>query len=154
MRSYLRIYRTHSLDVEGLYSFMDEMNDYGIMHFLVSDGIMMDMRDVFPEDSGIDVRVQRILTSYQLQRILLESDDMPHFVAIISEVISEWKVESVESIYEIMKVKSYYHRCPISLNIIGKEGVYESYLGKRVMEPDSGRKPEGGIYQWEEQRPQ
>ncbi len=153
MRTYLRIFRTGRFDTEELYSFMDRIREYGRMHFLVSDGVMLDLGKVFPDGSGIDVRMQRILTSYQMQRILLESDSSPHFIVIISDVISEWAVESVQSIYEIMRVKSYYHRCPISMNIVGKKGVYESYLGKRVLEPRREMGLKGGLYTWEERHP-
>lgn len=154
MRAYLKIFRTKSLDLDELYRFIDAAVGHGRLRFLVSDGILLDMDRVFPEGSGVDVRIQRILTSHQLQRILLESDNIPHFIALISDIISSWPVESVESIYEIMKIKSYYHRCPISMNIVGKRGVYENYLGKRVMEPHAVNVHEGGLYQWEEQHPQ
>ncbi|HKJ97111.1 MAG TPA: hypothetical protein VJ944_05165 [Thermoplasmataceae archaeon] len=154
MRSYLRIFRTGSFDFDELYAFMEKVHEYGKMHFLISDGIMLDLPQTFPEGSGLDIRIQRILTSYQLQRILLESDNSPHFIAVVSGVISSWAMESVESFYEIMKIKSYYHRCPISMNIVGKGGVYENYLGKRVLEPPKRRVVEGGLYQWEEQHPQ
>lgn len=154
MRSYLRISRTGSLDLEELYAFIGRARDYGRIHFLVSDGILLDLPEIFPEDSGIDVRMQRILTSYQLQRILLESDNSPHFIAVISDVISSWAVESVQSIYEVMKIKTYYHRCPISMNIVGSGGVYENYLGKRVLEPRRSKMDGGGLYQWEEQHQQ
>ncbi len=154
MRTYLRIFRTGSFDTEELYSFMERVREHGKMHFLVSDGVLLDLGKVFPDGSGIDVRMQRILTSYQLQRIILESDNSPHFIVIISGVISEWAVESVQSIYEIMKIKAYYHRCPISMNIVGKEGVFENYLGKRVLAPGRGKRVNGGLYQWDEQRQQ
>lgn len=151
MRSYLKIFRTKSLDVDELYRFMDSMHQHGKLRFLVSDGILLNMDQLFPEDIGIRVKIQRILTSHQLQRILLESDNIPHFIALISDVMSSWEVESVESIYEIMKIKSYYHRCPISMNIVGKRGVYENYLGKRVLEPRRKEYSDGGLYRWEEQ---
>lgn len=154
MHSYLRIFRTGTLDLEELYRFMDEMNDYGRLHFLVSDGIILDLPEIFPGDSGVNVRMQRILTSYQLQRILLESDNNPHFIALVSAVISEWATESVDSIYQVMKIKSYYRHCPIAMNIVGKEGVYENYLGKRVIGPGKGVKLKGGLYEWEERRQQ
>lgn len=154
MRTYLRIFRTGSFDTDELYSFMDGIHDYGKMHFLVSDGVMLDLGKVFPENSGIDVRIQRILTSYQLQRIILESDNSPHFIVIVSGVISEWASESIQSIYDVMKIKSYYHRCPISLNIVGKGGVFERYLGKRTLQTGKGKRVGGGLYQWEERRQQ
>ena len=154
MRSYLRIFRTGKLALDELYAFMEKLHEYGKIHFLVSDGIMLDLTWIFPDDLGIDVRMQRILTSYQLQRILLESDNSPHFIAVVSDVIASWEMESVESIYEIMKIKAYYHRCPISMNIVGKEGVYENYLGKRVIEKGRGKNLDRGLYQWEEQHQQ
>lgn len=154
MRGYLKIFRTGSLDLDELYAFISRMREYGKIHFLVSDGILLDLPEIFPADSGVDVRMQRILTSYQLQRILLESDNSPHFIAVISGVISSWAVESVQSIYEVMKIKSYYHRCPISMNIVGSGGVYENYLGKRVFEPHRATIPDGGLYQWEERHRQ
>lgn len=154
MRSYLRIFRTASLDTDEFYRFLETMHEHSRMHFLVSDGIVLDLPSALGDTGEMRVGMKRILTSYQLQRTLLESDSNPHFIAIVSGVISSWEMESIQSIYEIMKVKSYYHRCPIAMNIVGEGGVYEYYMGKRVVSSAKQENMEGGLYQWEEQRQQ
>ena len=111
----------------------DMIDQYGaaMVHLLISDGIMVDFRHAFPDAVRKIIMVQRVLTSYQLQRILMESDSNPHYIALASAVVNSWHVSVVSGIYDIMRIKSYYHGCPIHLNIIGDPGVMARYLGAR-----------------------
>ncbi len=75
--------------------------------------------------------VQRILTSYQLQRILMDSDERPHYIALSSGVLNTWDGMIIAGIYDIIRIKSYYHGCTIYLNIIGDPGKLSRYMGSR-----------------------
>lgn len=148
----LRIFRTEGFEISKFYDFINRYRDLGgRMHFLVSDGIIVDFLHMIPEDLPDSIIVQRILTSYQLQRILMDSDSDPHFIAIRSGIISSWPLDVVQSIYDVMRIKSYYHNCGIYVNIVGQKGIFENYLGKMLSVPVDTEEREGGLYQWEEQ---
>ena len=132
MHAPLRIFSTKVFRTEDVLDFITLFDGGGIIHLLISDGIMTDFRHAFPAVYLPMIMVQRVLTSYQLQRILMDSDDHPHYIAILSDVMESWASRIVESIYDIMKIKSYYHGCPIYLNIIGSPGVFARYLGNRT----------------------
>jgi len=97
--------------------------------------------------------VQRILTSYQMQKALMETDNDPHFIGIRSEIISSWEPDILQSIYDIMKIKSYYRGCMIYFYVIGEPGIFMQYMGKRFvsLEHNVEKHVEGGLYSWEEQ---
>ena len=76
---------------------MLESNADPVFHFLISDGIMVDFRTAFMPETLESMRIQRILTSYQLQRILMESDDYPYFIAVMSHSISDWKTSILQA---------------------------------------------------------
>lgn len=148
----LRIFRTEDFEISKFYDFIDRYRAAGNrLHFLVSDGILIDFLHTIPEGLLDSIIVQRILTSYQLQRILIDSDNDPHFIAIRSGIISSWSIDIVQSIYDVMRIKSYYHDCGIYVNIVGQKGIFENYLGKMFSVPVDTDRIEGGIYQWEEQ---
>lgn len=126
------------------------LSGYSEIHFLLTDGIMVDFRQAFPEDLLSSIKVQRILTSYQLQKILMDSDNSPYYISAASGVVEAWSPSIIEGIYDIMKIKTSYHGCLIYLNIVGAGGVFEKYLGNRVI-ARNGRSRNGGLYSWEEQ---
>lgn len=149
----LRIFRTPEFSSEGLSEFMKvALSGYEEFHFLLTDGIMMDFRDVFPENLLPSIKVQRILTSYQLQKILIDSDDSPYYISATSGVMETWPSSIVESIYDIMKIKTHYRGGTIFMNIVGQGGVFEKYLGNRVL-ARGGPGGRGGLYSWEERSP-
>lgn len=150
MHGTLRIFRTPSFDLEEMSEFINRFSpDSGEFHFLLTDGIMMNFRDTFPEDLLSRMYVQRILTSYQLQRILVDSDRSPYYIAVSSGVIDTWPLAVVEGIYDVMKIKSYYNGGTIFVNIVGHGGLFEKYLGNRILSRrDAGSN--GGLYSWEE----
>lgn len=124
--------------------------DHAEIHLLITDGIMMDFRTMFSEEIQQKINVQRILTSYQLQKILMDSDDSPYYISATTPVVDTWPTPVLESIYDIMKIKTQYRGGIIFLNIVGGTGIFESYLGNRVFARENKRK-NGGLYSWEEQ---
>lgn len=151
MRGMLRIFRTKSLETAKIFEFIDSfLMDYGKIHLLLSDGIILDLRSMFDGDQLESIFIQRILTSYQLEKILMDSDDMPFYMAIRSEVISDWKKSTLEGIYDILKIKTNYRGCNIWMHIVGNSGVFEKYLGEWRFHTAAERK-NMGIYAWEEQ---
>ena len=127
MQGSLRIFRTGSFDTKNLGQFLELVQDYENPRLLVSDGILLNTGSIRK-----DLVIQRILTSNQLQRILIDMDDSPCYILITSPVIESWKKIIVESIYDILKVKSY-RGAIIFMNIVGKKGIFEFYFGKRVI---------------------
>ena len=151
MRGTLRIFRTQKFSVESLEEFIRiSLKSYGEMHFLLTDGIMINFREVLSPEIMPMVLVQRILTSYQLQKILMDSDQNPYYISVTSAVIEAWPSSVVESIYDILKIKAQYHGAIVYLNIVGHGGVFEKYLGNRILSRNSVEE-RGGLYSWEEQ---
>jgi hypothetical protein len=130
MHAPLRIFSTKSFQAGNVRSFMKEFESDAI-HLLITDGIMSDFRHEFTRDELNTIMVQRILTSFQLQKILMDSDDKPHYMALASGVVSSWPGSIVASIYDIVRIMTYYHGCPVYMNIIGDPGIMSRYLGNR-----------------------
>lgn len=151
MRGTLRIFRTSKFSVEGLEEFIRiSLKNHMEVHFLLTDGIMINFRDVLSPEIMPMVMVQRILTSYQLQKILMDSDDNPYYISVTSPVVETWPYPVVESIYDILKIKTQYHGAIVFLNIVGSGGVFEKYLGNRILSRNNVE-DRGGLYSWEEQ---
>ncbi|MCL5803425.1 MAG: hypothetical protein M1529_06365 [Candidatus Thermoplasmatota archaeon] len=151
MHGSLRIYRSDSFDPGYVDRFHISTRDTdSIFHFLISDGIMVDFRSAFMPETLESMRIQRILTSYQLQKILMESDDYPYFIAVMSHAISDWKTTILQSILDVLRIKTYYRGCRIELNIIGERDIHELYIGNMTV---ARRKTvrEAGIFRWDEQ---
>ncbi|OWP56536.1 MAG: hypothetical protein B2I17_05580 [Thermoplasmatales archaeon B_DKE] len=153
MSGHLRMMISDNLGAAEFGRFMEEAGDGGKKHLMVSDGIMVDFLRQFPENAVESVMVQRILTSYQMQKALMETDNDPHFIGIRSEIISSWEPDILQSIYDIMKIKSYYRGCMIYFYVIGEPGIFMQYMGKRFvsLEHNVEKHVEGGLYSWEEQ---
>ncbi len=151
MRGTLRIFRTPGFEVSEIYSFLDIfLHDGGKAHLLLSDGIILDMRDIFSGDEMGRIFIQRILTSHQLERILMDSDENPFLIIIRSEVISEWKPVALEGIYDILRIKALFRGCHIWMNVVGPSGIFEKYLGEwRFIQ--RREIAERGLYAWDAQ---
>lgn len=151
MRGTLRIFRTPKFSVEDLGEFIRiSLKSYGEVHFLLTDGIMINFSEIIPPDIMPVVMVQRVLTSYQLQKILMDSDQNPYYISVTSAVIETWPSSVVESIYDILKIKTQYHGSIVFLNIVGHGGIFEKYLGNRILSRNN-MEDRGGLYSWEEQ---
>lgn len=154
MFGHLRMIISDSFEAMEFNKFMIESREYVSRHLMVSDGIMLDFLRTLPESVTSGIMVQRILTSYQLQKTLMETDNNPHFIALISQVVSSWESSVLQSIYDIMKIKSYYHDCTIFFYVIGKEDVFVRYFGKRFVTAGKEEEKHTGrdLYSWDEQR--
>lgn len=151
MHGTLRIFRTSTFSHRWFSEFMKiSLQDHVEVHLLITDGIMMDFGSIFPENILHSIKVQRILTSYQLQKILLDSDDNPYYITATTPVMDTWPSSVVESIYDIMKIQTQYRGGVIYLNIVGDKGVFEKYLGNRVLTREHINR-RGGLYSWEGQ---
>ena len=153
MPGHLRMVIVNNIGIVEFSNFMGRAGSNEKVHLMVSDGIMVDFLRQFPENVARTVMVERILTSYQLQKTLMETDESPHFIGIRSEVISSWESDILQSIYDILKIKSYYHGCMIYFYVVGEPGPFMEYLGRRFLSPARNveSKVEGGLYSWEEQ---
>lgn len=149
--SMFRIIRTKAVQYEILRDMIESaLNKFDNVKILVSEGFQIDPQSVF---YGLDlsrIRIQRVLTSYQLSRILMESNNMAYFIMLRSEVIDEWEYETVDSIQWIMRMKSLYSGNMIFLNVVGSPSVMEKFFDCRI--PNRFIKGESGL-RWEEQFP-
>ncbi len=121
MTGHLEIFQTPKIDENRLKGLLKK---YDESHFLISDGIIIDFRDW-----NYNIRIQRILTVYQLKRILIEGDDKPFIISATSEIVNSWPMRDMVSLGEIMKIKSYYRDCDIYFNIIGSYNFYNFIIG-------------------------
>ena len=103
-------------------NFMDRSGSNEKVHLMVSDGIMVDFLRQFPENVARAVLVERILTSYQLQKTLMETDDAPHFIGIRSEVISSW-----DSILRIWSTRRFVSCLVVSVVLPTNTGLPQLY---------------------------
>ena len=134
MHGIMRIFRTAEFSISNFEEFLNLFTgDFQNAHFLMSDGIMLDFRKIFPETMLQRIMVQRILTCYQLQKILMDSDENPHYISVTSLVMESWPSRIIESIHDIMKIKAYYRGTVIFMNVVGNGGVFEKYLGRRIL---------------------
>ena len=134
MHGTMRIFRTAEFSISNFEEFLNLfIEDFQNVHFLMSDGIMLDFRKIFPEAMLQRIMLQRILTCYQLQKILMDSGENPHYISATSSVMESWPSRIIESIHDIMKIKAYYRGAVIFFNIVGNGGVFEKYLGRRIL---------------------
>lgn len=124
VRGNLRYVRKEKFDSSEIREFMAWAGEtYSKAHLLLTDSIILDLR--FLLDLEIRVAVQRILNPHQLQRVLMTSDNNPFFIAARSEIISSWPVEIIESLYDIMRIKTYSLGCRVFFFVFGPAWVYE-----------------------------
>ncbi len=120
MIGHLEVFQTPKIDENRL---KDLLEKYYSSHFLISDGIMIDFRGW-----NFNTKIQRILTVYQLKRILMEADDMPFIISVAAEIVNSWPVKDIVSLSEIMQIKSYYRGCDIYFNVVGNYNFYNFIL--------------------------
>lgn len=129
MPPFLRISVQPEVNFQELREIMGSfMDSHEKVHLVLSDGIILTKESMGNLHERI--AVQRILNPHQLKSILMEDDDEPHVILLRSEIIESWKPSDIESLYDILKIKSYGRGCWISVNIVGSGGVYENYLGR------------------------
>ncbi len=95
----------------------EEIEKYGITRALISDGIRI--------DRGIlkyHVKIQRILTPYQLERILVENSIERYIIIISSFIFDSWSMNVIDELHTVID-KSVYNSSTVILEIVGKETV-------------------------------
>ncbi|HLH86487.1 MAG TPA: hypothetical protein VKU79_06475 [Thermoplasmataceae archaeon] len=149
MRGTLRIFRTDTfMPAVAAQVINATWSEAETLHVLVSDGIMFDPRTIIPADRMEKVMVQRILTSYQLEKILMDSDNFPFYICVSSSTISSWKLQSIEAINEIMRIKSYYHGCRITFHIVGPPGLFNVHLNAAYIAPPQASLGSSNLYDY------
>ncbi|MCL4332805.1 MAG: hypothetical protein M1162_04755 [Candidatus Thermoplasmatota archaeon] len=131
----MKIRREDTLEYNHLERFFSEVHDMEKAHLLITDGIVIDYADYMDKESMDKVYVQRILTPYQLEKILMGSDNNPHMIILRSEVLETWSASALQSIQDILSIKSGFYGCHVELCIVGRPGMYQMYLGKKSHSP-------------------
>ncbi len=149
MRGSLKVRREEGMRYDCLADLFSARLEGEKVHLLITDGIVLDYPGLISEDAMDKMYVQRILTPYQLEKILMGSDNNPHILLLKSEVLESWSRASLESIHDILMIKTSYYGCKIDLIMVGKPGVYQYYLGGKLNNPVDVSVVED-LSQWEE----
>jgi hypothetical protein len=126
-RGFMRIWNPESFTWDSFVRCIDYVEKDGKINFLISDGIIL-TREHLNSLRDSEVFIQRILTSYQFIRILREQQMEKVIIFIISRVSDEWDLLMVESILELLRIKSSIHGSKIILNVIGGPGKLKYYM--------------------------
>lgn len=124
MHGNIRYSRMEKFTSSEIHEFMKWASGrYEKAHLLISDGIILNIRTLSGFD--LEIAIQRILNPHQLQNILVSGDNDPYFIAVMSEIASSWPMEIVESIYEVMRIKTYSLGCFMFFFVFGKPWIHE-----------------------------
>jgi hypothetical protein len=149
-RGYLRIWVTESFTWASFMKSMDYMGDEGKINLLISDGIILTGHHL-KMLQGKDVFVQRVLTSYQLVRILREQYIEKAILFLYSRVSDEWDLVMIETILESLRIKSSIQGSRIIFNVIGKAGKLKYFMKSAELAMAGIRAEEEKI--WEDRQP-
>lgn len=131
MPPHLRISINPDLNMNALSeTILNLKKQYEKIHIMFSDGLIFDRR-TFKNIEGL--AFQRVLNPYQLEKALIDTDQNPHIIILKSEVVDSWDLYDIQALYDILKIKSYGTGCRVTMNIIGPGGVFENYLGSKVI---------------------
>ena len=92
--------------------------------FLISDGIRLNKNTL-----KYSVKIQRILTPYQLLRTISLSTYDNYYIVIESRIFDSWKLMIIQEIYNIIKMRAYYHNSNIIFHIYENRTVNENFIG-------------------------
>ncbi len=76
------------------------LSNYDVDRLLISDGIILE--DNVKE---FDFKIQRVLTSYQLENIIMKSNERIYFIVISSQIFDSWALLQVHELYYVMDQK-------------------------------------------------
>ena len=153
VRGNLRYFREPHFRISVILEAMEYIGRFNDRaHLLISDGIIIDARVMILDD--LEILIQRIVNPHQLQAILVAGDNMPYFIAVQSEEIDTWQFEIIDSIHDIMRIKTYSLGCLIFFYSFGDPWTYEHiFTGQRmkgnsleVMKRDEQRQPQGNLW--------
>ncbi|MEM0140356.1 MAG: hypothetical protein QXZ44_07105 [Ferroplasma sp.] len=112
----LKIFRTTENYITEL------LSNYSVDRLLISDGIILGK-----EITGFDVKIQRVLTPYQLENILISSSERMYYIVISSDIFDSWTLLEVHELYYIMEQKKY-NGSSIILELYGRKTVNEMLM--------------------------
>ena len=149
-RGYLRIWVTENFTWTSFRRSMDYIGDAGKINILISDGIILTGQHL-KMLQGREVFIQRVLTSYQLVRILREQYIEKAVLFIFSRVSDEWDLVMIETILESLRIKSSIQGSRIIFNVIGKAGKLKYFMKSAELAMAGITTEEGHI--WEDRQP-
>ncbi len=149
-RGYLRIWVTENFTWTSFRRSMDYIGDEGKINILISDGIILTGQHL-KMLQGREVFIQRVLTSYQLVRILREQYIEKAVLFIFSRVSDEWDLVMIETILESLRIKSSIQGSRIIFNVIGKAGKLKYFMKSAELAMAGITTEEGHI--WEDRQP-
>ncbi len=116
----LKIYRTGKFDIDTIHSTLEDMAArHGRASLLLSDGIMLPPDGVLRNLPMDMIMVTRILTSHQLLKVLMDCESTAYCICIVSSVMDDWKLHTMDSIYDVLRIMALEKHCDIALNVVG-----------------------------------
>ena len=106
---FLRIIRTDKTSINSL------LSRYKIEKILISDGIILDKTIL-----NYDVKIQRILTPYQLENILINSHEESFLIVISTLTLESWDTMELSVVSELIRRMAVSGKGMI-INLIGPE---------------------------------
>ncbi len=95
----------------------EEIEIYGATRILISDGIRID-REILK----YRIKIQRVLTPYQLEKIMIESSMEQYIIIISSFIFDSWSLNIINDLHIVID-KSICNGSTVILEIVGKETV-------------------------------
>ena len=108
---YFRAVNRKNIDIN------EEIEKYDATRILISDGIRI-TRGILK----YSVKIQRILTPYQLERIIAENNMERYVIVISSLIFDSWSLNVMDDLHTVIE-KSVHNGSTIILEIVGKETV-------------------------------
>ncbi|WP_337860960.1 hypothetical protein [Ferroplasma sp.] len=99
-----------------------EIRYYNPTKLLISDGIMLE-RNIL----DCNIKIQRVMTPYQLNRILIEGNIERYLILISSFIFDAWGLMVVEELNYVMD-QAAYNGSAIVLDIIGTKTVNAEFM--------------------------
>jgi len=114
---YFRIIEIENVDVSS------EIAKYKSTKLLISDGVRLG-RNIM----HYDIKIQRILTPYQLERIIIDGGIERYLILISSSVFDSWSLIVIDELSFIME-QAAYNGNMIIFEIVGYKTVNEAFIG-------------------------
>jgi hypothetical protein len=89
---------------------------------LISDGIILEKIIL-----DYDLKIQRIMTSYQLNKIIMDGNIESYLILISSTVFDAWSLIAIEELNYIMGIAAY-NGSTIMLDIVGAKTVNAEFM--------------------------
>ncbi len=107
----------------GSFDILSEITHYAPTKLLISDGIILEKNIL-----NCSIKIQRIMTPYQLNRIIIEGGIEKYLIFISSFVLDSWSLPVVDELNFVMK-QSTYNGNTIIFDIVGSKTINEAFMG-------------------------